>query len=189
MPCCTVHTNEPHQAQRVVKLQRSHPRVSSFGGEISASNRCRHPCQRPSRCGGERLLMCTCLYMLCHNLCVCVLRSIVFFFTMQAVKDQQRDQRNCGNSARHSSSMGQHAICSTTTSIVRRPVRLHAASVKLACRKSAFNRSSSGLHFTCPAARAASHRKKTVMGLPIPIIGKLAILEAWQKYTYWQYRR
>ena len=80
--------------------------------------------------------------------------------------------------------MGQHAICSTAANTVQRPVRLHAVSVKLACRKSAFNRGNSQLQLARPAARAASCRTKIVMGLPIPIIGKRAILEAWQKVQY-----
>ena len=98
---------------------------------------------------------------------------------MRAVKiSKHRDQHNSSNSVRRSSIMGQPAICSTATYIVQRPVRLHAVAVKLACRKSAFNRSNAQLQAARLPARTASCRRKTVMGLPIPIIGKLVILEA-----------
>lgn len=81
-----------------------------------------------------------------------------------------------GTSIAHSNNnMGFHTVGMTAASIVQPPVCLHAVSVKLTCRRSAFHSNcNSQLRLARPAVRALTCRTRTVMGLPIPIIGELA---------------
>lgn len=145
--------NRPHQAQRVATLRRFRPTVSLV------------VCEQES-CLPEQPRTDFAWLMLC---------MLRLFFKFQTPGDQECNQHKCSNSATHNSIMGHLTICSTANSILQRPVRLHAASAKLACCRSAFTGSNSQLHLARPAARATSCRTKTVMGLPIPIIGRRTV--------------